>query len=284
MGARVTLMNQESHMKELLSKRLCCAVVSLLGGSSVSAATKLHVEQGEARSFAPMQVSALAGSLGLETGSQLSVKREAPTAHGTRIVRMQQGWHGVPVFGADVTVETGSDDAVLTMRGDVFVGLATDLSMAQPRLSEADVRALWRKETGATPDNSEDRDATLYVYAEDGTRARLVYLLSHFMGGSRPTAIIDADTGEILQRWNGLTSAQVAGPGGNEKTGRYTYGVDRPALQVRQDGAYCTTDTPDVKTYHAHNTGTFGSISTPPQPKEWRFPCSNSTGDAVNGA
>lgn len=269
-------------MERNSQKRLFLAVAMLLASSSVAAATKLQVEQIAARSLAPTQIASLAGSLGLDADSQLVAEQEAPTAHGTRTLRLQQQWHGVPVFGADVTIEASATDSVIAKRGDVFVDLVADIPTVEPRLSEAAVRDLWRKETGATADNSEDRDATLYIYVEDDGKARLVYLLSHIMGGSRPTAIIDANTGEVLQRWEGLTTAEATGPGGNQKVGRYFYGTDRPALQVKQDGSYCTTDTPDVITYHAHNTGsTMWPIA--PRPSDWRFPCGNSEGDAVNG-
>jgi pseudolysin/vibriolysin len=278
------MMDWESDAMERRSRKpLFLAVAMLLASSSAAAATKLQVEQIASRSLAPMQVASLAGSLGLDADSELIAKQEAPTVHGTRTVRLQQHWHGIPVFGADITLEASAADAVIAKRGDVFVDLAADIPTVQPRLSEAAIRSLWRKETGATADNSEDRDATLYVYAEDDGKARLVYLLSHVMGGSRPTAVIDANTGEVLHRWEGLTTAEATGPGGNRKVGGYFYGTDRPTLQVKQDGAYCTTDTPDVVTYHAHNTG---STMWPIQPRasDWRFPCGSSEGDGVNGA
>ena len=264
-------------------KQLMLAVSILLASSSATAATKLRVEQIEVRSFAPTQVDSLAGSIGLEMDSELVARQEAPTVHGTRTLRLQQQWHGIPVFGADVTVEASERNSVIAKRGDVFVGLAADIPTVQPHLSETAVRNLWRKETAATSDNSEDRDSTLYVYIEDDGKARLVYLVSHVMGGSRPTAIIDANTGEILKRWEGMATAEATGPGGNQKVGRYFYGVDRPALQVKEGGAYCTTDTPDVVTYHAHNTGSV-IWDFRPQPEDWSFACGNSEGDAVNGA
>ncbi|WP_281849901.1 M4 family metallopeptidase [Dyella sp. GSA-30] len=270
-------------MEESLQRRLSLAAAMLLGSSSAMAATKLQVEQIAVPSLVPMHVESLAGGLGLEADSQLVALRDAPTAHGTRTLRLQQRWQGIPVLGADVTVEVATRDTIVSKRGDVFVDLAGDIPKVQPRLSEAAARALWRKETGATATNWEDRDIALYVYAEDDGKARLAYLVSHVSGGSRPTAIIDADTGEILQRWEGMTTAEASGPGGNEKVGRYFYGVGRPALQVKQEGGYCTTNTPDVVTYHAHNTGsTIRNIR--PKPQEWRFPCGNSEGDAVNGA
>ena len=51
---------------------------------------------------------------------------------------------------------------------------------------------------------------------------------------SRPHFIIDALTGEILKSWDGLTSRNATGPGGNLKTGQYVYGKDYGFLNCDQ--------------------------------------------------
>lgn len=48
------------------------------------------------------------------------------------------------------------------------------------------------------------------MYSHNQRAARLVYEVSYLVGGgdhlSRPTAIIDANTGKVIKQWDGLTT------------------------------------------------------------------------------
>lgn len=95
---------------------------------------------------------------------------------------------------------------------------------------------------------------------------------------SRPTAFVDANTGEIISQWDGLTYANATGPGGNQKTGQYTWGANGLAyLDVTQSGTSCTAQNANVRTYNM-NKATSGTGTL------WTFTCPNSSGDAINGA
>src|SRR5699024_3836570 len=145
--------------------------------------------------------------------------------------------------------------------------------------------------------------AKLYVYpGKHGAGARLVYRVSYLTGAgshvSRPTAIIDANTGKVSKQWNGLTtgrrppgggtstSVQARGVGGHGFTGLYYYdGSNTTAhatLSVTRKRNVCYMTNPDVTTYNLAN----GGWVVP-----WSFGCSGSnpanwvsTGDAANGA
>ncbi|HEX7813683.1 M4 family metallopeptidase [Dyella sp.] len=279
-------MNNPLNMSRM---RLSLIIPLLLASTASWAATRVPVElpafKRASLSSSP-QVHQLSAAMALGAATELKVEREAPTKHGTRRLRMQQYWHGVPVFGAVATIEAGDKDTMLAAQGGFYRDVSADLVDATPRLSKDDVRQLWRQANGVDRDQVENRDVTLYVFPQANAPARLVYLVSHFSPGTRPTAFIDANSGEILKRWEGLTHAEETiesmGPGGNAKTGRYTYGVDRPALQVSQRGTSCTTITPEVSTFHAHNTGSI-NFSRRPTISDWIFPCGMSQGDEVNG-
>lgn len=263
--------------------QLGLAIALAVLAASAQAATKKEIDKIQFKSAAPVTAANLADNMGLESFSRLEATRSAPTVHGTRTVRMQQTWHGIPVFGATATVEIGDGDVVARKQGDVYIDLAADLPSVQPKLTSAQARDLWRKQSIAAVNAIvEPRDATLMVYPQENGKARLVYHLSYFVEGehpSRPTAMMDADTGEVLLQWEGLTHTETQGPGGNEKTGKYTYGMNgRPALKVTQAGSYCTTETRNVVTYHLKNSTNIGGGSI------WRFICASSEGDAVNGA
>ena len=80
----------------------------------------------------------------------------------------------------------------------------------------------------------------------------------------------------MIQSWNGLTDATATGPGGNQKTGQYTYGTDYAALEVTQSGSTCTLQNTNVKTYNLNHGTSGGSVVS--------FTCPNSNTDATNGA
>ncbi|BDU22790.1 M4 family metallopeptidase [Dyella sp. GSA-30] len=271
-----------SNVLRMARSQLGLAIVLAMLASSAQAAEKKEIGKMSFKSAAPVTVADLAGNMGLESFSRLEVTRSAPTVHGTRTVRMQQTWRGIPIFGATATVEAGDGDVVTRQQGDVYVGLATDLPRMQPKLSSMQAMDLLRKQSIAAVNATvEPRDATLMIYPQENGKARLAYHLSYFVGGehpSRPTAIMDADTGEVLEQWEGLTHAEAHGPGGNEKTGRYIYGESGlAALNVKQSGAYCSTETENVATYHLKNSTNLGSGAI------WQFLCPTSQGDAVNG-
>ncbi len=143
-----------------------------------------------------------------------------------------------------------------------------------PRLNSAAVFARLRKHaqtvlTGGT--TISNKQADLFVYPQDNGPARLVYRVSYFVDDpthpTRPTAIIDANTGEVINSWNGLTDASANGPGGNLKTGKYIYGTNYAALNVTQSGSTCTLQNTDVSTYNMNHattgSGTLVSVATP---------------------
>jgi pseudolysin/vibriolysin len=97
---------------------------------------------------------------------------------------------------------------------------------------------------------------------------------------SRPFVIVDAQTGKILKKWEGLTTGGVGfGPGGNTKTGAYTWGGRRSLahMDVAQTGSTCTMDNVDVKSVNLD--GGTGSSTT-----AFSFACPTNTYRSVNGA
>lgn len=88
---------------------------------------------------------------------------------------------------------------------------------------------------------------------------------------------MDANTGEIIKQWEGLTHALVGtGPGGNEKTGQYEYGTDFGYLDVSQSGNTCTMNNANVKTVNL-NGSTSGSSA-------YSYNCPRNTVKQINGA
>ena len=227
-------------------------------------------------------------SLGQQSGFRSSWS--APTKRGTTTVRMQQMYRGVPIYGRSVAVERDSNGYSVMATGVLSQGLDASIGSVTPRLSATmalDVlqgrssrSALSASSRRGSATDIRNREASLYVYPEDNGNARLVYLASFVKDGrnpSRPTAIIDANTGRILKQWDGLTTANGTGPGGNAKVGQYQYGSGgHPYLNVTQNGSTCSMSNANVKTYDMNNASS-GSGTL------WTFSCFNSSGDSVNG-
>ena len=263
--------------------KLLAASLAIAASSVAMAGTEQALR---AQNLGAVPASQLATKLGLSADNAFVARNALPTVKGTQTVRMQQTFKGVPVYGRSIAVEQDAQGNALVANGVVTSDLQVDLASVTPRIDQAAaVAALTRQTrtlsaTGAKPENVK---ADLYVYPVAGAPARLVYLTSFFVGGdhpTRPTAIVDANTGQIIEQWEGLTYAEVdaTGPGGNQKTGQYTWGANgKPALRVTQSGSTCTAQNQYVKSYNM-NKATSGSGTL------WSFTCFNSSGDAINGA
>ncbi len=109
--------------------------------------------------------------------------------------------------------------------------------------------------------------------ADGSDKERLVYLVNFNAVGSRPYAIIDAHTGAVIKKWEGLTTQNATGPGGNDKTGKYFYGKDYGYLLVDSS---CRMDSPNVITYNLNGLTWGGSV--------YKFKCLNNADKKINGA
>ena len=259
-------------------------LVAAMGLAAVSAqASETHQLRAQQLGAAP--ASALAAKLGLDAQSTLVAQNSAALGNGTTVVRQQQMYQGVPVYGRSVAVVQDAQGNALRATGELSQNLQADLVSVQPKLSQARAltvlqaheHTLLRAGAAISGQRSE-----LFVLPQDGVKARLIYRTSYVLQDagqlSRPTAIIDANTGEIIRSWDGLTNAEANGPGGNTKTGRYNYGTDFAALQVSQSGNTCKLQNTNVITYDLKRSSnkSGGTIVS--------FTCPTSNTDAINGA
>ena len=248
--------------------------------SQAQAAQTLAV-QSQALGAAPQAL--LTARLGLGSGDALVELDSSPTVRGTRTVRMQQMYRNVPVYGHGVTVEQDAQGNSLVAQGQVARDLGFDLASVTPKLRPVQAIAALMKHKGmgaSAATGAQTQKADLYVLPA-ASGSRLVYLTSYYSdnGGNptRPSALIDANTGAIIEQWEGLTTANASGPGGNAKIGRYTYGSNgRPYLNVSQSGSTCTMNNTNVKTVNL-NHGTSGSTA-------FSFTCPTNTVKEINGA
>ncbi|EIM01284.1 peptidase M4 [Rhodanobacter thiooxydans] len=286
----------------MMHKPLAAALLGAVGLAAMSDAGAATHARVQAQSMGQIAPAALASRIGLEADASLSPRLQARTAHGTFKTREQQTFRGVPVYGRQVVVERDGSGNVLGVSGEISRGIGRDVASVAPAINGARATALLREHAGLLPlgigvNGIQDSDIQnakndLYVYAE-GNRARLAYLSSFFVdrgnGPTRPMAIIDANTGEVIQAWEGLTTkgkpgggtvtgtpALATGAGGNLKTGQYFYGTNYASLAVTQSGSTCYMQNANVKTNNMAGSTRTGTL--------WSFICPNSSGDGVNGA
>ncbi|SEJ09912.1 M4 family metallopeptidase [Frateuria terrea] len=259
-------------------------LVAAIGMACASAAMAANSEHVNVQNLGAVPAGSLASRLNLGANMSLSARSTAQLPNGKQVVRQQQMYRGVPVYGRSVAVVQDVHGNTLRASGEVMklpANLAAPLSVT-PKLSAAQAIARLQAhahttlQAGAAISN---KKADLFVYPQENGSPRLVYRTSYFVGGqhpSRPTAIVDAQTGEVIKSWEGLTDATANGPGGNQKTGEYYYGTDYAALQVTQSGSTCYLQNTNVVTYNLNHGTSGGTLVS--------FTCPTSNTDPINGA
>ncbi|MBS0193101.1 MAG: M4 family metallopeptidase [Proteobacteria bacterium] len=229
-----------------------------------------------------------AAMLGLESQSSLQVLTFNQDKDGTKHYRYQQTFRGIPVWGEQVIVSEGRDGSIRNMFGRSIRGLAGDLHQGQALIAPANAMAAARQaalggQAASMVVRSESNRQMIYL--DRSGSASMVYVVSFFAdtakGGhpTRPFVILDARTGTVIQKWDGLTTDQIGtGPGGNQKTGQYEWGSGGRYgfLDVAQSGSTCTMNNANVKSVNL-NGATSGTTA-------WSYACPRNTTKAINGA
>ena len=222
--------------------------------------------------------------LGLDANSSLQTLAATHDSNGSVHYRYQQAFRGIPIFGEHVIVSQDKTGKVTNLFGRSVQGLASELSGAAPKMGK--LQALSIAKASALGNRIIKRDDTRQmIYIDGANHAHMSYVVSFFAdsikGGNptRPFVIVDANTGAILKKWEGLETALVGtGPGGNSKTGQYEWGSGGKYgyLDVAQSGSTCTMNNTNVKSVNL-NGGTTGTTA-------FSYTCPRNTYKAINGA
>ena len=236
--------------------------------------------------------------LGLETGEHLKESTSITTATGTMKEKLVETYEGLPVVGQSVVVETDNGEPTGEIAGHLIEGIHEDIPDVDPSLNEEEALLIAAESWGDELDNILDNtfESVLEIYVEDAenspdTISILAYQLSYMTledgSASRPTFLIDANTGEIIRSWDGLTSRQSrlvegTGPykfnavGGNPKTGKLHYGQDLPALNIWMEDGVCYLHNEKVTVVDASTSQNYDI--------GFDFPCEQGFNDSINGA
>ncbi|WP_084451745.1 M4 family metallopeptidase [Roseateles chitosanitabidus] len=216
-----------------------------------------------------------ATALGLAP-SDLQPLRSQTYANGKVVTRHQQYYQGVPVWGEGVVEHRDNNAGTSRYAGTMLSNIQQDLATVQPSLTSQGALVVAKSAVNATLTQNEQ--VKLYVRLNASNQAQLFYLVSFLREDtkhpSRPHFMIDATSGRILERWEGLAHRDATGPGGNAKTGRYEYGTDYPALQVTDS---CQMSDGNVITVNLN--GSTSASNTP-----FQFTCPRNEYKQINGA
>lgn len=276
---------------------LASAIALVIGAGSATAATRTDLHRSDllgasqtnasiAASGAARTVHARhAQAIGLDGESHLLLLQRK-TDRGVRAHRYQQTFRGLPIFGEQVVVAEDLNGDLKTLFGQKVSGLASEIPASAPRLDTR--RAMLVGKSAGLGERvgfmrTFDEKSTLSIWIDDAGRAHRAYVVTYFadtaLGGmpTRPTVIVDADSGRVLEQWDNLQHALVGtGPGGNQKTGQYEYGTNYGKLDVAQSGSTCTMSNANVKTVNL-NGGSSGSTA-------FSYTCPRNTVKTINGA
>ncbi|AZP10798.1 M4 family metallopeptidase [Undibacterium parvum] len=205
--------------------------------------------------------------------------RSVKYANGKVVTRFEQLHQGVPVWGEGIVQHAAANQPQASFSGSMVNNIANDIASVKPLYSAA--QALSRAKTQAGVTRTENDQAKLYVKLDANNKAQLIYVVSFISTGkaSRPHFILDANTGAVIQHWEGMTHAEAGGPGGNGRIGQYTYGSAGSGstygpLQVTST---CSMDSTNVITYNYLNGTTKPSAA-------YKFACPTNTYKVTNGA
>lgn len=225
--------------------------------------------------------------MGADAESRLLMKAQRAD-HGVRNYRYAQTFRGIPVFGEGVVVSEDGAGNVRAMFGNLITGLERDIASTTPKLNKAAAlvagkrAGLGNSVSGMLTSNEK---SNLVIYIDDAGRGHLAYHIDFFAdsatGGvpTRPSVLIDANSGRVLKQWENLQHALVGtGPGGNTKTGQYEYGTNFGYLDVTQSGTTCTMNNANVKTVNLNNGSTNTSTTA------FSYTCPRNTVKSINGA
>ncbi len=260
------------------------AALALTIGFSGHAADTVNVQSLTNSGVSSADVNAM---VNLSSDYSLSAVTEVNLKNGLTKVRYQQLYKGVPVFGQTIAASRSEMGVVSQLQGELMNNIS--LRSVVPALSETDalqsaksaVDAVFSASTkGQKLQKVENEQSKLWIIADESGQAKLVYITSFYTdhpAPSRPFTIVDANSGKILDQWEGLNHALVGtGPGGNAKTGQYEYGTDFGYMDVSQSGSTCTMNNANVKTVNL-NHGTSGSTA-------FSYTCPRNTTKQINGA
>ncbi len=172
-------------------------------------------------------------------------------------LRFQQEYRGYPVLGGFAIIHRHAKE-VVSLNGTFYRGLDDELGQPRADFVEESRRVLAKFIALYQPQGVLEQQVTPLVYLDEQHHAYWAYQVSALVqptdaAPSRPSAIVDADTGLSIEIWDDLKTMrhQVKGVGfgGNQRIGLYQFGEQWPLLEILRDdfSGLCYMENKQVK-------------------------------------
>ena len=142
-----------------------------------------------------------------EPNQELRVESVETDTLGLTHVRLQQTFHDVPVWAAELRVHLNADAQVYLVQGR-YIPTPRNLS-TQPSLTDQAALQRAADHLGKPLAGCLQCRAALVLFASEDTAPRLAYHVSVLLGLAEGWEVmIDAQTGEVLQKLSAIQTAQ----------------------------------------------------------------------------
>jgi Zn-dependent metalloprotease len=221
----------------------------------------------------------------LLTGESLKVECDKRDAAGTITEKMKETYKGIEVYDAIVTVhKTEQGQLTGEASGEIIQEIEEDLPDLETNFTDEETLHIALIAEGDNMETITNVEIRKEIYMDNNNRARLVNVLSYLIDGvKRPFYIIDLKNGAILRHWQGLNSKKCRSNnyqavGGNERTGKISYGDKPYCLQMDVKGKRCFLENKYVRVVDMKNKSeTYKKLKTA------SFDCNTGYNDQVNG-
>lgn len=139
---------------------------------------------------------------------------------GRILTRYQQSYENIPVWGKKVTVSVTPGRFIPIVTGEVVSDINSDLASTVPEITGAEAVSIaidkvmddiegryMADEREMANVVSRNQQPQLWIYIDKTSQAHLAYMVSWTFKGerpSRPIVFVDAQTGVVVDSWNGL--------------------------------------------------------------------------------
>ncbi|HEX2548619.1 MAG TPA: PepSY domain-containing protein, partial [Gammaproteobacteria bacterium] len=221
------------------------------------------------------EISDINSYVGLNHQYVFKITKQVKLNNGKTKLRLKQFYNDVPVFGSAIAA-TQTKNAYTNLSGSYYENIDVDIKSTVPSISKQEAIQIALNAKSLLANQTTNQEATLYIIQGKDKKSHLAYQVSYFddSAPSRPFFIVDAHSGKIIDQWEGLTTKEATGPGGNEKTGKYMYGTDFGYLIVN-DKCQMSNEVVDTfnMNYRMSGDGTL-----------FQFTCPENTYKYINGA
>jgi len=280
--------------------------MTVVVSSTVMAASKIDLRQAQnaleqvnqnttaTADRSPEGLAAHVGAaFGLQGNEQLSLTRSNTGEANLEHFHFDQTYKGVPIWGEKVVVSRTANGEIVRLGGTLTKGVSDDVGDVTPTFDAATALAkaeeAVKARQGAVADKTRfsDPQTRLVIYVRPADQKGIlayevtfIAILDPSTGEIiRPVFLIDAKTGTTLFQYDNFQTGQGTGPGGNMKTGQYSFGPGQkyPGFDVLANSSnQCQMDSANVQTVNM-NEGT----TDPGTP--FSYTCFNNTTKQING-